>query len=302
MGADGRLFFGGNPTLIAGTLGTAVGQWNGAFGTLQNPIAYITANGIVNAMAVGPNGNLYQTGNIDTIASGTARGAIAWNGISQRGLGSGIAWSAGGGAGTLVDGWSVIPDGTTGRMYFGGAFNQVGGINVSACYALWNGYTFTLPDIAGPGFDRGTVYSMLQAPNGDLYIAGTFAGTAVAASVGTIVNTGRAAAYPTLRIRNTGAGTARIYQILNTLTNDNVYFNYKMLGNEQATLNFTPGSRSFASNFSGNIFNTILPGSNLATWRLLPGTNYVSFFSDSGSVEAALYWTPRGWSIDSGTI
>jgi hypothetical protein len=143
---------------------------------------------------------------------------------------------------------------------------------------------------------------MLQTQDGALYIGGDFTGTTSAAAIGTIVNTGRAAVYPTVRIRNLGAGTARLYQIANTTTGDGIYFNYVMQSGESALLNLQPGNRSFQSSARGNIFGMILPGSNLATFNLLAGTNYISHLNDGGTVETSFFWQPRGWSIDSGTM
>jgi hypothetical protein len=128
----------------------------------------------------------------------------------------------------------------------------------------------------------------------------------VAAATTTVVNSGKAAVYPTLRMRNTSATAIRLYQFLNTTTGAGIYFNYSVLGGETATLTLDPNignrGRTFQSDFQGNVFGRILPGSNLTAMNLLPGTNTLSFFSDSSALEVALYWVPRGWSSDSGTV
>jgi hypothetical protein len=156
-----------------------------------------------------------------------------------------------------------------------------------------------LPDIS-----VGTsIYALEYALDNSLYIAGDFSGLASCAAIGTAVNAGHAAVYPTLRLRNLSAsGTARIYQLVNTTTGNGLYFNYTMQPGEQATLILQPGERSFQSSAFGNIFGKILPGSNLASFNLLPGTNYLSFFSDNTSLEASIFWQSRGWSSDGGTV
>lgn len=303
LGGDGRLYFGGQLTTIQGTAGTAIGQWNGQFGTLQNTVynAGQSANGEVNALTLAPDARLYEAGRYDTISIGTARGAAVWNGVAQSNLGTGVSFNTGGAAGTSSDLWSILADGTTGNVIFGGLVNQAGGINTSGNYAVWNGYSWLLPDIFFSNY--GTTYAMAKSVQGDFYIAGDFQGTANAASVGTIVNLGMAQAYPTVKMRNVGvSGTARVYQLLNTTTGDGIFFNLNLLPGEEATLDLTPGDRSFQSSFTGNIFGKILPGSNLSTWRLLPGTNYVSHFADSGSVQTSIYWSPRHHSADAGTV
>ena len=283
------LFIGGNYLNIGGTIGTSIGFFkNGVFGTMGNVQAAGGA-GFINTFAVGPNGVLYEAGLMDHISGVTINTVAAWNGVQHSPLGNGVNSLS----------RSIIIDPVTGNLLVAGSFTQAGSINVASQYAEWNGAAWLLPDITvGP-----TIYEMAYGLDNTLYIGGDFAGTAYAASIGTLINKGRAAAYPTLRLRNRSAsGTARLYQLLNTTTGDGLYFNYTMIPGEQAVLTLQPGSRSFQSSAFGNIFGKILPGSNLATFNLLSGTNFVSFFSDNDSLEASFFWQPRGASIDGGTV
>ncbi len=304
FGAQQRVYFAGGLTTIMGTQGTAIGQIsNGSFGTLQNPFANGGNAGNVAQLSIGPDGRLWQAGQVTNIAIGSAPGAVVWNGVQQSNVGSGFNFQSG--YNNSSESWSVLADQKTGNVAYGGVFTKVGNINVPANYTVWNGYTFIPPDISfiGAGFTIGTVYALAQSNDGAFYIAGNFTGTAQAASVGTIINSGRAQVYPNLRMRNLAtSGTARIYQLLNTTTNSGIYFDLTILPGEEVDLVLAPGQRSLQSTFRGNVFNTILPGSNLATWSLLPGTNYVSFFSDNDSLEASFFWQPRNWSVDSGTV
>jgi hypothetical protein len=170
--------------------------------------------------------------------------------------------------------------------------------------AFYNGYTWIPLDIDTPTkvSSGGIVNAITFGPDNSIYIGGQWVGTAYAAAVGEIVNDGMGDAYPTFRARNSGSGTARLYQLVNTLTGDGLYFNYALLAGEEIVLTTKPGERSFTSSFFGNIFRSIQPGSNLSSFRLLSGTNYVSLFADSDNVSASLYWTPRGDSVDMGTI
>jgi hypothetical protein len=285
-GLDNRIYIGGAFTNVGGTVGTSVGFFkNGAFGTMGNA----TGNSIVNALGVGLNGLLYEAGFFSGFSGIAALNAAQFNGAQHSAMGPGL-----GNVNNLAHAMTV--DGTTGDVYVGGAFQSIGSVPVSSNFAKWNGYAWIPPDIiiSTPG----TIWAMAQAQDNTLYIGGNFSGTAQAASVATVVNTGMAAAYPTMRARNSGAGTARLYQLVNTLTGDGIYFNLSLLSGEEVTLDLAPGNRSFTSNFRGNIFGAIIPGSNLATWNLLPGTNYVSYFADTGSVDTSLYWTNRHWSAD----
>jgi hypothetical protein len=291
-GLDNRLFLGGAFTNLGGTVGTTIGFWkSGTFGTMNSTNA--PAFGVT-ALGVGPSGQLYEAGDFTIAGGGSALRSAVWNGVQHQPLGGGLGG----------DSWSLAVDRATGKITYGGAFLTAGSISAPANYAVWNGASWTLPDIAftGGGFANGTIYAMLQTPDGALYVGGDFSGTTTAAAVGTIINTGRAQVYPTMRIRNLGAGTARLYQLLNVTTGDGIYFNYVMQGGESALLTLQPGARSFQSSAQGNVFGLILPGSNLSTWALLPGTNYVSHFNDGGTVETSFFWTPRSWSIDGGTV
>lgn len=164
----------------------------------------------------------------------------------------------------------------------------------------WNGAVRLPYDIQFPGVSA--VYALALAPDRTLYAAGDFRGTAHAGAVVSVVNTGRTIAYPVLKIRNVGSGTARPIQFANLTTGDYLYFNLSLQPEEEAVLQLTPGRRTFRSSYRGNIFGAILGGSNLASWRLMPGTNDLSFFSDSDNLTVSCYWRPRHTSVDGGTV
>ncbi len=238
-------------------------------------------------------GRVAVTGNLLNAGGGSALRAAFWNGVQFSPLGGGIT------NGVPITAF-VRNDNS---LLVSGYISQVGSVPTPSGAVVWNGYTFLPFDIAItiPGGGVG-IYDFAQTPDGTVWAGGDFFGTAQAASVAPIVNNGRAAVYPNLRLRNLSGGTARVYQLVNPTTGAGIYFNLALLAGEQADLVLQPGARSFTSTFRGNILSTILPGSNLATFNLLPGTNYVSFFGDNNSLEASFFWTSRNWSIDGGTI
>jgi hypothetical protein len=71
-----------------------------------------------------------------------------------------------------------------------------------------------------PGGGAG-IWDFTQTPDGTVWAGGDFAGAgATSASVAAIINAGRAATYPVLRMRNlSNSGTARVYQVVKTTTN-----------------------------------------------------------------------------------
>ena len=119
----------------------------------------------------------------------------------------------------------------------------------------------------------------------------------IVAAVTVVTNTGTTETAPIFTF--TGPGT--VYQIQNVTTGDVLYFNLTLNAGEVAILNLTPGRIRFYSNFRSNLLNTILPGSALATFRLMPGANNLSVFI-AGSVTSAtavtVRWRPAYWSLD----
>jgi hypothetical protein len=175
-------------------------------------------------------------------------------------------------------------------------------------FAYWNGYTLLPSDLIGL-FQNRLVFDVQEDRQGTLYAAGEFR-TAVAPALGVsgsaafvapIVNQSMAESYPVVYMRNNAVGTTtRIYQLLNDTTNDKLYFDLELAPNEELTINMTPGRRSITSSFRGNMISSLLTGSNLATWRLAPGTNWVSFLGNNSNLQTNIYWRPRHWAIDGG--
>lgn len=109
-------------------------------------------------------------------------------------------------------------------------------------------------------------------------------------------NNGTASTYPVL-IAN---GPGRIYNVINHSTGDEIHFDLVLNDGEEVTLDLRPGKKTFTSSFRGNIINTILPESDVATFRLVPGDNDISILIDDASATAFLRWEERHWSIDGG--
>jgi hypothetical protein len=290
LGKDNKLYLTGAFSSIGGSAANGFAFWNGAYGTAP---AGLDDDGF--CIAVGDNGLVYPGGRFLAADNGSANGIAKWNGVTLTPLGLGIQNPG------LA--YSLLVDKRTGNLIAGGRFGTAGGVKVSDGLAVWNGAAWIPPDIAiDPG--QGTFYALAQSASGTLFAGGDFAGTAYCASVTPLVNTGASDAYPVFSVRNVGAGTVRMFQLVNTLTSDGIYFNLTLQPGEEATLDLTPGQRSFTSSYRGNVFGNILPGSNIATWRLAPGTNYVSCFTDThpNNAQISLYWHRRLWSADGGTV
>jgi len=94
-----------------------------------------------------------------------------------------------------------------------------------------------------------------------------------------VTNNGSAIAFPVVKFTCSG-GTAVLTHLKNTSTDDEIYFNYAMQDGEVATLDFRTGQKTFVSTFAGNLLSqaAIQEGSDVATFRLLPGDNSISIF------------------------
>lgn len=111
-------------------------------------------------------------------------------------------------------------------------------------------------------------------------------------------NPGSAAAFPIVKFVCAG-GTAVLTHLKNTSTDDEIYFDYTMQDGEQATLDLRTGQKTFVSTFSGNLLSqgAILEGSDIATFRLLPGDNDISIFTGA-NCAVTMYWDNQYLSFD----
>lgn len=188
-----------------------------------------------------------------------------------------------------------------GDAWAAGAFRSAGSAYpLPSGLARWTGASWVQSDITLPS--PGTVNTMAFDTSGGLYVAGSFIGTATAASVVQLNIIGGAAVSPRLVLRGSTTGTAQVFQLNNNSLDTELFFNLAVQANEVITVALSPGSVSATSLQRGNVLNSILPGSNLAKWQLLPGTNYVSFFADNSSLRADLIYRPRFWSNDDNII
>jgi hypothetical protein len=290
--ARGTVYAGGDFTEAGGTAGARfLALWNSAWGTFTGG----TTNTRVYNLAFGPSGLLYVGGVFLTANGGTTGPIVAWNRQSFTTVGGGLGTSSGS---AQVN--RILPL-ANGGLLASGLFNRSNGrIAINDNFAQFTSSAWLTTDI-DVGAASFPIYGMAQDAGGTVYIGGGFSGTALAASVAQLYNTGRTDAAPICAMRNTGAGTARVYQLLNTSTGDGIYFDLVLLPGEEVTLDLTAASRTLLSSARGNLFSAMIPGSNLASWRLTPGTNYVSFFADSASLITSLSWRPRHWSADGGT-
>jgi hypothetical protein len=275
----------GHGTLYAGgAFAGGVARWTGA---TWEPLGDGLAQSMgslpdVRALAVGPDGMLYAGGTFDR-ADGVLASSIArWNGLAWQPLGRGLD-------GPVL---ALAARQSDGMLLVGGQFWLAGGQRMPDHLAQWNGYSwFPL------GLARAAAPDVLAlaAPDDHTVLVGSASsGSATRAAVNLLTNQGSAAAYPVLTIR----GPGRLYHLINWSAGEALYFDLLLLADEELTINLQPGYKTVSSSFRGNLLSAVLPGSSLATWRLLPGDNAVSLFLDATSASASLHWYERYWSYD----
>jgi redox-sensitive bicupin YhaK (pirin superfamily) len=107
-------------------------------------------------------------------------------------------------------------------------------------------------------------------------------------------NNGTANVFPIF----TANGPGRIHHLANYTIERFIYFDLDLQDGEKVVLDLRPGKKTFLSTFRGNIINTILSGSDVEDFRLIPGENSISIFIDDATATANLIWDERHWSFD----
>jgi trimeric autotransporter adhesin len=167
---NGDVVAGGQFDQAGGVSASRLARWNGANWA---PLGGGVSGGFVPevaALSVHPNGDLIVAGRFTTAGTTAARGIARWDGISWSAFGSGFLF---GSFDANVQSIEFLPNGD---LVAGGNFTNAGGV-AARSIARWNGSAwsavgggFALP----PGLNTTNVYSLLVAPNGRLWAAGSF--------------------------------------------------------------------------------------------------------------------------------
>jgi hypothetical protein len=240
-------------------------------------------NASVLALTTGLDGSFYAGGTFTT-ADG-----LTVNRITQF---TGGAYQVVGSTGTSgsVTSLSTAPDGT---IYATGP-TTIGPASAPSGVAQWNGATWTPPNV----ITSAAASVALQTVDGALYLGLAGTGTTTIVALTTVTNAGSVETYPVLTITGPTANNASITSLVNLTTGKTITFNLTINPGEVLTLNFDPLNLSFTSSVRGNIYNTILPGSQTALFALQPGANSMALFTTDSTMTAVLSWQTRYGSID----
>jgi hypothetical protein len=156
------VYVGGYFIYAGGLPANNVAKWNGTTWSSLGTGAANGVAGIVYALAVAGNGDVYVGGGFITAGGLPANNVAKWNGTTWNSLGTG---AANGVAGRVY----ALAISGNGDVYVGGNFTQAGSVGAS-CIAKWDGSSWSA---LGAGVNT-TVRGLEWANSGELYTGGTF--------------------------------------------------------------------------------------------------------------------------------
>jgi hypothetical protein len=263
-------------------------------------------------MVWGPDGCLYLGGNFDSISPGSAvYGLARFNGKSWQPLGGRTITSAL--AGTLVYNMAFDPQG---RLHIAGKIKEASSSQkltgnaesgLVCGYAIYSGNTLHSEGV----YPYSTYADVDHAPH---VFVSPFDGAvlvgvnddrtpvhAVYAPVTKIDYLGTAPAPPQLRFAWPSASSAPtlLGGFRNERTGQGIYFRSLLVQpGETVTVTTTPGKARVASNLRPDLGRYVAGISDLETFVLLPGANWISVFSGATGATASVIWKARHLSVD----
>lgn len=301
FGVDEKLYACGNFTTMNGVTVNHVAVYNPSDGTWE-ALGNGLTGGTVYDIRFGPDGRLYAVGTFTS----PCKYAAVFNGANWEQLGSGIQDTTIGTTRIFT-----IRQGPDGIMYLAGDFAIQGPLGKYDCeYATWNGSTFGYLD-AQPPAEPGGVGAcdgyMICITNANEIALSFDYSTALpgqfffCGQTQTVNNPGSAIVHPTIVCSISGGQYDYLY-IRNVTTGDEIRFDLKMFDGGRFWVDTTPGKIRAWSNYRP-VEKILFDGSDLATFKLLPGDNIISVYSNRSSAataEVGMYWKNNYWSIDSG--
>lgn len=241
-------------------------------------------NDNVNEVVIGPDNILYACGVFSL--SGTTT-------INRIGKYQGGAWlPLGSGMDGIVHSFDV---GLNGDIIAVGEFDRAGGLEARNV-ALWNGSTWAHLDIdIAVGHTNVDGLAVQYLHNGDVIIGGGDfdVRTTLFSAINTVENIGSAESAPVVYI----LGPGRMRWLENQTTKQRVFFDLTVLNGEEIFIDFDAGQ--IFSTQRGNLFHSILPGSDFNAFTLAPGENRIAcFMTNDVGAQIQISYQPTHWSAD----
>ena len=282
----GNIYIGGLGIYLNGSANKyKIVKYNIDSQTFSTALDGVDATGTIYDIAIGKDNSVYVSGNFTDIGGSGAKYIAHYTGTKWEKLGnSNEIFTA------LIQEIFIDENG----FLYAYTSNELDVIRV------WNGYTWSYIDLkitnitATIGdyiFVDGVLYLGFNGNIGNYNIS----------VVNTINNSGSALAYPKLIIKNETASTHHILYLKNETTGKTIYIDYAIRPGETVTYNFAPGEKEATSSVFGNIWNSILKGSDVGEFYLRPGDNRIVYFAERTTAEVlttALEWKNTYWSAD----
>lgn len=286
---DDKIIIGGSFHNAAGAAMAHITSWNGsayaALGTGLDDNCYcLAANPVINRL---------WAGGVFTTAGGVTVNCVArWDGSSSvwAALGAGVA---GGPRGV----WAIAYHAGEGTWYIGGMFTSAGGDTFARGIAKWDGSAWSHIDatFVTPTY----VYGLCVDGDGTLYVGLYDQYSVTVPGSTTVTNGGTASAQPVITVSRAGGTLATLAWIRNETTVKTLALDYDLLDGETLTIDLA--AHTVTSSVFGNRLDALLPGSEFASWELLPGANVISMWVEeagSPTVTATMEWRDKFWSWD----
>lgn len=250
--------------------------------------SYAVPTSYIETIAVGPDGTVYA-GGIITSSGGTITtlGIAAWDGSNWSPLGNGLSNATNDPSASQITVYDIEPD-NQGGLYVAGDFTRVyNGItlgNGGSGFAYWTGTNWRSTEVrtinSGLTFraiaidDSNSYFISTTASMGNIYSVSTASADSPGYNRGTKAN-------PTLRIYNGDTSIVNLYGVFNITTGDAIYIdNLEVFPSESIYIE-TGRTPAITSDRRGNMLSYLIPGSNIATFALTPGDNYIYILSNA---------------------
>lgn len=293
LGLDGYVYIGGDFTGISTFSSNKVIAHKYPTGGFKDVgFASSTPSGCkVYALATLPDGRIVAGGDFSVINGQSVNYVAAYNGTSWGPLGNGFN-------NTVI---KLAVNSATGELYALGWFTFSGTVALPGGIAKWNGSGWVPVDLANLIATPNLGGLAIRQSDGELAVSSNPTNADLTSgALNTIDYTGTADVFP--QVKFTGPGT--LYSITNYTTGKALYFNnYTLLSGETATFTHNPaGGITFTSSFFGNVLGRILPGSDVTSFSLIPGSNSIVPYvtGGTGATKVELIYQNTHFSMEAG--
>jgi hypothetical protein len=259
-----------------------------------------SVDGSIWGLALGTDGTLFVAGCLTKANEVTVNGIAQHNGTSWQTLTDGTTGSAGVASGSVL---TLAVDSNNGILHAGGDFSQVGNRAGTRNFARWTGTTWLRELIEieanSPDVPPNVLSIAVHPVTGKMAVGLAGSSFLSAPCPVTITNNGTGTVFPIITFNDTTRGGS-IYDVVNYTTDTIIETDYTRSPGETVTFDLRENKKTFVSDVAGNIIDSVIPGTQLATWGLAPGDNKVSVRVIYGNttVSGMLSISERYWSID----